>query len=141
MSATQSTSGQPAPCTWWSDRWAWRGALGAAPMGALVAILYALVVLRTSPTDALMAYALGAGLAGGVGCLLLGPLGASIETVRHGRRLRAAPADPADGLALVEPTEADDGPVDADDGTAQHDDQPRATTQHDDAGPAQPVAA
>jgi hypothetical protein len=124
MSATQSTSGRPAPCTWWSDRWAWRGALGAAPLGALVAILYALVVLRTSPTDALMAYALGAAMAGGVGCLLLGPLGASIETVRHRRRQRAAAADPADDLALVEPADAGDWPA-----------------EHDDARPAQPAAA
>jgi len=97
MTASPSTSSPPAPCPWWSDRWAWRGALAAGPLGALVAILYALIVLRMSPTESLLAYLLGAAVASGIGCLLLGPLGASVETIRHRRRTRVAAARPGDG--------------------------------------------
>lgn len=129
MTASQHTSGPPAPCTWWSDRWAWRGALGAAPLGALAAILYALIVLRMAPTEALLAYLLGAALASGVGCLLLGSLGASVETVRHRLRTRS---DAADDTAHEPAHAAPVGQTDAADAPAE---------EHDDARPAHAVAA
>ena len=137
MTATHSTSGPSAPCTWWSDRWAWRGALGAAPFGALAAILYALIVLRTPPVEALMAYALGAALASGVGCLLLGSLGGSVETIRHRLRTRADAADddahePAHAVRAHGAVEAcPEEPVGAD----------APAAEQDDARPAHAVAA
>lgn len=71
---------------WWSDTWAWRGAIAAAPLGALVAILHALVVLRAAPAEALVAYVVGGLTAAGVGCLLAGPLGAAGLALRDRRR-------------------------------------------------------
>jgi ABC-type uncharacterized transport system permease subunit len=68
---------------WWSDTWAWRGALAAAPLGALAAILHALVVLRAGWSESLTAYGVGALLAAGVGCLLGGPLGAAGRGLRR----------------------------------------------------------
>lgn len=80
----------------WNDRWAWRGALSFAPLGALAAILYALLVLRLTPVGSLWAYLLGAAVASGIGCLLGGTLGGFANGVRHhgcGKE-RAAAADP-----------------------------------------------
>ena len=89
---------------WWSDRWAWRGALIGAPLGALAALLQALVALGFAPVPVLIAYAIGAVAGSGVGCLLGGPLGA----VADGWRQRHATAsdEPADDAAsdeLAEP--------------------------------------
>jgi hypothetical protein len=95
------------PCThcradfWWSDRWAWRGALAAAPAGALIAILYALLVLRLPPADALLAYGLGALVASGIGCLLAGTLGAAGAGLQHSRRCGGA-SEPAQDPAREE---------------------------------------
>ena len=105
MTASSRTTG-PAPCTWWSDRWAWRGAIGAAPFGALTAILYALIVLRLAPTAALLAFLLGAALAGGIACLLAGSLGASVETVRY--RLRVAAEERDDEIHGDDEDDVDD---------------------------------
>lgn len=79
----------------WNDRWAWRGALAFAPLGALLAILYALLVLRLTPVDSLWAYLLGAAVASGIGCLLGGTLGGVANGARHRRcsREQAAAAD------------------------------------------------
>jgi hypothetical protein len=77
-----------APATWWNDRWAWRGALAAGPAGALAAILHALAVERAPLEQALVAYLVGAMVAAGLGCLLLGPLGGSVATYRHRRGAR-----------------------------------------------------
>jgi hypothetical protein len=77
-----------APATWWSDRWAWRGALGAAPLGALVAILHALLVQRAPFDEALVAYLIGAMVAAGIGCVVLGPLGGTVATHRFRREQR-----------------------------------------------------
>lgn len=87
MTTSHRTADPAAPNRWWSDKWAWRGAIAAAPLGALVAILYALAVLRLAPAEALLAYLLGAAVASGIGCVLAGPLGASIETLRYRRGL------------------------------------------------------
>jgi hypothetical protein len=84
---------------WWSDRWAWRGALAAAPLGALAAILHALVERPTDWVAALLAYLVGAMVAAGIGCLLGGPLGAA------GVALRQRLAPPAE-LAPVDVEEA-----------------------------------
>lgn len=78
-----------ATATWWSDRWAWRGALAAAPAGALAAILHALLVQRTGVEEALVAYAVGAMAAAGIGCLIGGVLGGANAAVRK-RRGRTA---------------------------------------------------
>ncbi|HWH27700.1 MAG TPA: hypothetical protein VNU26_01855 [Mycobacteriales bacterium] len=75
-------------CTWWDDRWAWRGALAAAPFGALAVVLHALLVLRTSFGEALVLYAVGALAASGVGCLVAGPLGGTACAVRRWRASR-----------------------------------------------------
>jgi hypothetical protein len=88
--------------TWWSDRWAWRGAFALAPLGALGAILHALLVERASVGDALLAYALGAMVAAGIGCVLGGPLGAFCVAFRA----RFRPADEADEAAPAEPAAA-----------------------------------
>jgi hypothetical protein len=71
---------------WWSDRWAWRGAVAAAPLGALAALLFALVELRAAVSVVLLSYALGAAVAAGAGCLLGGPIGAAVEASRRDRR-------------------------------------------------------
>ena len=60
---------------WWSERWAVRGGLVAAPLGALAAIVVALVVLRYGPVPALLAYLLGGLVSGAVGYLLGGLVG------------------------------------------------------------------
>lgn len=133
MTASHRTSGPPVPCTWWSDRWAWRGALGAAPLGALAAILYALIVLRMEATDALLAYLLGAALASGVGCLLLGSLGGSVETIRHRLRTRDSGYD---GEAAGDDTDHEPADAAGPSGTTD-----AAAEEHDDARPAQAVAA
>lgn len=78
-------------CTWWDDRWAWRGALVAAPAGALAAILHALLVLRASFGEALVLYVVGALVASGIGCLVAGPLGGTACAVRQWRASRRAP--------------------------------------------------
>lgn len=91
-------------CRWWDDRWAWRGALAAAPFGALAAVLHALLVLRTSFGEALVLYAIGALVAAGVGCLLAGPLGGTACAVRQWRAARLAAPYPD-----LEPAAADDG--------------------------------
>jgi ABC-type uncharacterized transport system permease subunit len=82
---TTDPSCRHAGTSWWNDRWAWRGALAAAPLGALLAILHALVVLRTGVEQALGAYVVGALVAAGIGCLLGGPLGAVGTGLRHRR--------------------------------------------------------
>lgn len=71
--------------TWWSDRWAWRGALVAAPAGALAAILHALLVQRLGVEESLVAYAAGAMAAAGIGCLVGGALGGANAAVRKRR--------------------------------------------------------
>jgi hypothetical protein len=83
---------------WWNDRWAWRGAFAFAPLGALAAILHALVVLRVGFGEALTAYGVGALVAAGIGCLLGGPLGAAGCALRE--RLRRH--DPAVEVAAAE---------------------------------------
>ncbi|HVM29133.1 MAG TPA: hypothetical protein VM433_15855 [Mycobacteriales bacterium] len=91
----------PSP-TWWSDRWAWRGALAAAPLGALGAILYALATVGFEPGSALLAYLLGAAVAAGIGCLLGGPVGVVVDGVRSRRagRSRATRASAEAGVEL-----------------------------------------
>lgn len=90
---------------WWNDRWAWRGALACAPLGALFAILYALAVLRLGVVDALWAYLLGAAVASGIGCLLGGLLGGAANGWRHRRcdDADAAAADDAEPVAAGAP--------------------------------------
>jgi hypothetical protein len=78
----------------WSDRWAWRGALAAAPLGALAAILHALLVLRTGWAEALVLYVIGALTAAGIGCLLGGPLGGAAEARRRRSAQVALPEAP-----------------------------------------------
>ncbi|MFP5220217.1 MAG: hypothetical protein ACLGIG_10885 [Actinomycetes bacterium] len=94
-------------CTWWDDRWAWRGALAAAPLGALAAILHALLVERTSFGEALVLYAVGALVASGIGCLVAGPLGGTANAVRRWRAVRRP--DPYPDL---EPAETQAQPAD-----------------------------
>lgn len=89
MTATDPTCRHSGP-SWWSDRWAWRGALAAAPIGALLAILHALVAERGGVEQALVAYVVGALAAAGIGCLLGGALGAVGTGLRH---RRCAPVD------------------------------------------------
>ena len=81
----------PSPA-WWSDRWAWRGALVAGPLAALGTILYALLVVRASPVDALVAYAIGGAVGAGIGCLLAGPLGGAVTGFRSSRARAAGPS-------------------------------------------------
>jgi hypothetical protein len=84
---------EPAPrARWWSDRWAWRAAIAAAPAGALVAIVHALLVLRASVSEALVAYVVGAMLASGIACVLAGPLGGAVTAARLRRRRTTATA-------------------------------------------------
>jgi hypothetical protein len=70
------------------------------PFGALAAILHALLVLRAGYGDALLAYALGALVAAGIGCLLGGSLGAFCVGARQSLARRGldgddeAPVDP-----------------------------------------------
>lgn len=94
MSATDVLS--PPPASWWSDRWAWRGAVAAAPFGALLLIVHALLVLRAPFDQALLAYGVGALLAAGLGFLLMGPLGGAIEASRRRRPPVDDLPDPAD---------------------------------------------
>lgn len=82
MNAIQRIHARAGRTAWWSDKWAWRGAFGAAPVGALGAILYALLVQRVGWSEALTAYGIGALVAAGIGCLLLGPLGAAGQALR-----------------------------------------------------------
>jgi hypothetical protein len=91
MSAADVVS--PPPARWWDDRWAWRGAIAAAPLGALAGILNALLVERTGFAEALFAYGLWAAVAAGIGCLLLGPLGGTANAVRMRRAERAGRHD------------------------------------------------
>lgn len=72
----------------WDDRTAWRGAIAAAPVGALAAILHALLVLRLPPVDALVHYLIGAMVASGIGCLLAGILGGALNARRTGASSR-----------------------------------------------------
>lgn len=88
---------------WWSDRWAWRGTLAAAPLGALGAIVYSLVVLRLPPVPALLAYGLGAALAAGVGCLLAGPLGGAAVALRRRREERRSDREDASVVLDLDP--------------------------------------
>lgn len=74
-----------AAANWWSDRWAWRGALAAAPAGALAAILHALIMQRLGVEESLVAYAVGAMAAAGIGCLIGGALGGAHAAVRARR--------------------------------------------------------
>lgn len=94
MTEDLSTPHRPAS-RWWNDRWAWRGALAAGPLGALAAILHALIVLRAGPPEALIAYAVGGLVAAGIGALLAGPLGAAGTAFRH-RHCTPAPAAEAE---------------------------------------------
>lgn len=98
MDAIARITARAGRTSWWNDRWAWRGTFAAAPLGALAAILHALVVLRVGFGDALVAYGVGALAAAGIGCLLGGPLGAAGCALRE--RLRRH--DPADEVAAVE---------------------------------------
>lgn len=117
MTRSHRTEGPAAPNRWWSDKWAWRGAIAAAPLGALLAIVYALVVLRLAPTEALLAYLLGAAVASGIGCVLAGPLGAAVETLRYQRGWSedddAYPDEPA-AQATAEPAANEDETVEDD---------------------------
>ena len=92
MPHTEPTCPHRTAPSWWNDRWAWRGALAAAPLGALVAILHALTVLRVGVEAALVAYVVGAMAAAGIGCLLAGALGAAWTGLKH-RRCAVAPAE------------------------------------------------
>jgi hypothetical protein len=85
MNAIERMRARARRTAWWSDRWAWRGALAAAPLGALAAILHALLVLRTGWEEALVLYAIGAMVAAGIGCLLGGPLGGAVQSLRDSR--------------------------------------------------------
>lgn len=89
----------------WDDRCAWRGALALAPVGALLAILYALLLLRMTPVESLWAYLLGAAVASGIGCVLGGTLGGVATAVRHRRCAEQPAADPryADGDPAASP--------------------------------------
>lgn len=93
---------------WWSDRWAWRGTLAAAPLGALAAIVYSLVVLRLPPVTALLAYGLGAALAAGIGCLLAGPLGGTAVALRRRHRQRRGEAEDASVVLDLDPYPEDE---------------------------------
>lgn len=104
MNAIERINAQAGRTAWWSDRWAWRGAIASAPAGALAAILHALAVVRAGWADALLAYGLGAMVAAGIGCLLGGPLGAAGQALRDSRNRRSRPpaATPGDELAAEE---------------------------------------
>lgn len=85
MNAIDRIKARAGRTAWWSDRWAWRGALAAAPLGALAAILHALLVLRTGWAEALVLYLIGALVAAGIGCLLGGPLGGAAQALKDSR--------------------------------------------------------
>ncbi len=70
----------------WNRKWAARGALSMAPLGALTALVLALIVFR-QPTPALIAYAAGGAGSAVVGLVLGGAFGALAGSTRsNGRR-------------------------------------------------------
>lgn len=79
--------GAPPPRPW-NGRLAVRFAVAGVPLGALVGILYGLVVLRQGPIEALWSYAYGAGIGLLIGLVigaLLGAVGKVFDGMRWSR--------------------------------------------------------